>query len=230
MDFPLAEAMRTALAKDKGHNVFNEVYETLSQDYLYPEPGNLVLFEANHDVSRIWSTVGENFDRYRMMMVFLMTMPRIPQLYTGDEILMTSATKERDDASYRRDFPGGWAGDKVDAFSGRGLGAQQRAAQELVRKLANWRKGQPLIHKGKMMHFGPRDNTWVYFRHDGDKKVLVAFNNNPKEMVLDTARFREMLDGVPGGVDVLSGRRFDLRSELRLPAMASVVLELESAR
>ncbi len=230
MDFPLAESMRAALAKDEGHNVFNEVYETLSQDYLYPEPHKLVLFEANHDVARIWSVVGENFDRYRMMMVFLMTMPRIPQLYTGEEILMTSATKQRDDASYRRDFPGGWAGDKVDAFSGRGLNEQQRAAQELVRKLANWRKGQPLVHKGRMMHFGPRDNTWVYFRYEGDKKVLVAFNNNPKEMVLDTARFHEMLAGVPGGVDVLSGRRFDLRRELRLPAMASVVLELEPAR
>ncbi len=233
MDFPLAEAMRTALNGEQGpqaHNVFNEVYETLSLDYLYPEPGNLVLFEANHDVARIWSVVGENFDRYRMMMVFLMTMPRIPQLYTGDEILMTSATKQRDDASYRRDFPGGWAGDKVDAFSGCGLGEQQRAAQELVRKLANWRKGQPLIHNGRMMHFGPRDNTWVYFRYDGDKKVMVAFNNNPKEMVLDTARFREMLNGVAGGVDILSGRRFDLQRELRLPAMASVVLELETAK
>ncbi len=230
MDFPLAESMRAALAKDEGHNVFNEVYETLSQDYLYPEPHKLVLFEANHDVARIWSVVGENFDRYRMMMVFLMTMPRIPQLYTGDEILMTSATKQRDDASYRRDFPGGWAGDKVDAFTGKGLNDQQRAARELVRKLANWRKGQPLVHKGRMMHFGPRDNTWVYFRYEGDKKVLVAFNNNPKEMVLDTARFHEMLAGVPGGVDVLSGRRFDLQRELRLPAMASVVLELEPAR
>lgn len=230
MDFPLAESMRTALADRKGGNVFHDVYETLSLDYLYPEPGNLVLFEANHDVSRIWSVVGEDFDRYRMMMVFLMTMPRIPQLYTGDEILMTSATGERDDASYRRDFPGGWAGDRVDAFTGRGLGARQRAAQELVRKLATWRKGQPVIHHGKLMHFGPRDNTYVYFRYDGNRKVLVALNNNPKEMVLDTARFREMLAGVPGGVDVLTGRRFDLARELRLPAGASVILELEAAR
>ena len=230
MDFPLAESMRTALADRKGGNVFHDVYETLSLDYLYPEPGNLVLFEANHDVSRIWSVVGEDFDRYRMMMVFLMTMPRIPQLYTGDEILMTSATGERDDASYRRDFPGGWAGDRVDAFTGRGLGARQRAAQELVRKLATWRKGQPVIHHGKLMHFGPRDNTYVYFRYDGNRKVLVALNNNPQEMVLDTARFREMLAGVTGGVDVLTGRRFDLARELRLPAGASVILELEAAQ
>jgi hypothetical protein len=157
-------------------------------------------------------------------------MPRIPQFYYGTELLMTSATKARDDASYRHDFPGGWAGDKVDAFAGKGLTGQQRAAQELVRKLANWRKGQPVIHSGKLMHFGPRDNTWVYFRYDDNKKVLVAFNNNPKEMVLDVQRFREMLAGVPGGVDVLSGKRFDLGKELRLPAKASVILELEAAR
>ncbi|QOY93772.1 glycoside hydrolase family 13 protein [Massilia sp. UMI-21] len=230
MDFPLAESMRGALAGKRGGNVFTDVYETLSLDYLYPEPHKLVLFEANHDVSRIWSEVGEDLDRYRMMMVFLMTMPRIPQLYTGDEILMTSATGERDDASYRRDFPGGWTGDKIDAFTGKGLSARQRAAQDLVRKLANWRKGQPVIHKGKLMHYGPRDNTWVYFRYDDHKKVLVAFNNNPKEMVLDTGRFHEMLSGVAGGVDVLSGKRFDLRKALRLPAGASVILDLEAAR
>ncbi|RZA31238.1 MAG: alpha-amlyase [Lysobacteraceae bacterium] len=230
MDFPLAEAMRTALAAREGYNLFGDMYETLSLDYLYPEPGNLVLFSDNHDMSRIWSVVGEDFDRYRMAQVFLMTMPRIPQFYVGDEILMTSATKERNDVSYRSDFPGGWAGDKVDAFAGKGLSAQQRAAQELVRKLANWRKGQPVIHRGKLMHYGPRDNTYVYFRYDDKKKVLVAFNNNPKQMVLDTRRFREMLAGVPGGVDVLSGKRFDLTQALRLPAMASVILELEAAR
>ncbi|MGH8853913.1 MAG: cyclomaltodextrinase C-terminal domain-containing protein [Telluria sp.] len=39
-----------------------------------------------------------------------------------------------------------------------------------------------------------------------------------------------MLEGVAGGVDVLSGKRFDLGKELRLPAKASVILELEPAR
>lgn len=227
MDFPLSEAMRNALADKEGRNVFNEVYETLSLDYLYPEPGNLVLFADNHDMSRIYSVVGEDLDKYKMDLVFIMTMPRIPQFYVGDEILMTSATKERNDISYRSDFPGGWAGDRIDAFAGKGLTARQREAQEFVRKLVNWRKGQPVIHHGKLMHYGPRDNTYVYFRYDGSKKVLVAFNNNPKEMVLDVDRFREMLSGVASGKDVLSGKTFDLRSELRLPAKASLVLELQ---
>ena len=48
-------------------------------------------------------------------------------------------------------------------------------------------------------------------------------------MVLDASRSREMLEGVAGGVDKLSGKCFDVRSELRSPTAASVILELDPA-
>jgi glycosidase len=226
MDFPLTEAMRTTLAKKDGTWLFHDVYELLSLDYLYPNPGNLVLFDGNHDVARMFSVVGEDLDRYKMDLVFVMTMPRIPQFYTGDEILMTSTTKGRDDSSYRQDFPGGWAGDQVNAFTGAGLSPQQSEAQAFVRKLVNWRRGQPVIHHGKLMHYGPEDNTWVYFRYDEHKKVMVAFNLNPKAMTLPTARFGEMLGGVDAGVDALSGKRYELKTELKLAPNSVVILEL----
>ena len=85
-----------------------------------------------------------------------------------------------------------------------------------------------MIHSGRMMHYGPQNNTYVYFRYNDDKKVLVAFNNNAKEMALDTARFREMLTGVASGVDVLSGKTYDLRSRLTLAPGATVILELNA--
>jgi glycosidase len=226
MDFPLTEAMRTALADKAGGNIFDGVYETLSLDYLYPDPSRLVLFEANHDMARIYSVVGEDFDRYKMDIAFVMTMPRIPQFYTGDELLMTSATKDRDDNSYRHDFPGGWAGDKVNAFTGAGLTAREREAQAFVKKLVNWRKNSPVIHHGKLMHYGPENNTYVYFRYDGTHKVMVAFNANDKEMVLDAGRFHEMLDGVASGRDVLSGKTYSLKDEIRLPAKSTLILEI----
>ena len=228
MDFPLVEAMRGALSKGE-ENGLNDVYETLSLDYLYPEPENLVLFGGNHDMARMFSIAGGDFDRYRMNLVFLMTMPRIPQFYTGDEILMTSTVKGRDDASYRRDFPGGWAGDKVNAFTGAGLSEKQRAAQELVRKLANWRKNEAVIHSGRLMHFGPEQNTWVYFRYNNDKRVMVAMNLNDKPMALPTARFQEMLKGAASGVDFLSGKTVELAHELRLAPKSVVVVELPGA-
>ncbi|MGB9108115.1 MAG: glycoside hydrolase family 13 protein [Telluria sp.] len=228
MDFPLTEAMRSALSDENKYNRnrFTEVYETLSQDYLYPDPSRLVLFEANHDMARIYSVVGEDFDRYKMDIAFVMTMPRIPQFYTGDEILMTSATKERDDNSYRHDFPGGWAGDKVNAFTGAGLTAREREAQDFVKKLVNWRKNSPVIHHGKLMHYGPENNTYVYFRYDGQHKVMVAFNANDKETVLDAARFHEMLSGVESGRDVLTGKTYQLKGEIRLPAKATLILDI----
>jgi glycosidase len=224
MDFPMMYAMRTALTDPE--TGFNEAYETLSLDYLYPDPSNLVLFEGNHDIARLYSVVGEDFDLYKMDLVFTMTMPRIPQFYNGTEILMTSTAKGRDDASYRRDFPGGWAGDKVNAFTGAGLTQKQRDAQAFVGKLVNWRKSQPVIHHGKTMQFGPENDTWVYFRYNDKKKVMVAFNKNQKPATLPTARFQEMLKGAMSGVDALTGKTYDLSTALTLPARSVLVLEI----
>jgi glycosidase len=228
MDFPLTDAMRRALAAPDGaeHSLTN-LYETLSQDYLYPNPGNLVLFEGNHDLSRIYSELNADPDLFRMAMAFVATAPRIPQFYTGSEILMTSTTKERDDASYRRDFPGGWRGDAVNAFTGAGLEPRQAAAQAYVKKLFNWRKSAAVIHHGKLMHFGPEQNTYVYFRYDGSKKVMVAFNKNKTDTVLKTARFDEMLNGARAGLDVITGQRVSLDGEVRLPARSALILEIE---
>jgi glycosidase len=226
MDFPMTEVMRNTLADQSPDSGFTDVYETLSQDYLYPNPGNLVLFEGNHDIARLFSVVGENYDLYKMDIAFVMTMPRIPQFYYGTEILMTSETKERNDASYRRDFPGGWTGDKVNAFTGAGLTAQQREAQAFVRKLVNWRKSNPVIHSGKMMHYGAQDGTYVYFRYNDSKKVMVAFNKGTRQAVLPVARFSEMLAGVRSGVDVISGKTYALDTALTLPPRAVVILEL----
>jgi glycosidase len=228
MDFPLNDAMRRALAAPDGaEQGLNNIYEALSQDFLYANPGNLVLFEGNHDLSRIYSELNADPDLFRMAMAFVATAPRIPQFYTGSEILMTSTIKERDDASYRRDFPGGWQGDKVNAFTGAGLEPRQAAAQDYVKKLFNWRKGASVIHHGKLMHYGPEQNTYVYFRYDGAKKVMVALNKNNTDTVLKTARFHEMLDGVRAGVDVISGQRVSLDGEVKLPARSALILEIE---
>jgi neopullulanase len=227
MDFPLAEAMRSALASREPDAGFTDVYETFSQDYLYPNPGNLVLFDGNHDLSRIYSVVGEDTGLYKIAIAWLMTMPRIPQFYSGSEILMTSDTGARNDASYRRDIPGGWAGDAVDTFGGKGLSGPQREAQQFVRKLVNWRKGAGVIHHGKTMHFGAENGTYVYFRYDGTRTVMVAMNRGPAQAVLPTARFAEILKGARAGTDVITGQRFALETALTLPSHAVVVLEIE---
>ncbi|SEO18881.1 Glycosidase [Duganella sp. CF517] len=228
MDFPLTDALRRALAAPDGdERGLTDLYEALSLDHVYPDPGNLVLFEGNHDMSRIYSELHADEGLFRMAMAFVATAPRIPQFYTGSEILMTSTTKGRDDPSYRQDLPGGWRGDAVNAFTGAGLSAPQAAAQAWVKKVLNWRKGAAVIHHGRTMHFGPEQNTYVYFRYDDTKKVMVALNKNKTDTVLKTARFREILGAARAGVDVPTGRRVALDGEITLPARSALILEIE---
>ena len=227
MDFPMSETIRSTLAATDAASGFTDVYEMLSQDYLYPDAGNLVLFEGNHDIARTFSVVGEDINLYKISLAMLMTLPRIPQFYYGTEVLMTSETKIRDDASYRRDFPGGWRNDAASAFTGQGLTAQQRDAQSFVKKLVNWRKARSVIHHGKTMHYGAENGTYVYFRYDGKNKVMVALNKGEKEAVLPLARFHEVLAGATRGVDAISGATYALAATLTLPARSALILEIE---
>jgi neopullulanase len=229
MDFPLNDSLRKALVQpDDFQSGFPSLYERLNDDIVYPNPNNLVLFEGNHDIGRLYSVLDEDLDLYKMAIAYVATMRGIPQFYYGTEILMTSP-KKRDDGAFRRDFPGGWAGDKVNAVTGAGLTDRQKEAQAFVKKLLNWRKTQPAVHTGKLMHYAPEDGTYVYVRTDvpTNKKVMVVFNKNQKEKSLPTARFVEALGNATIGVDVISGKAYRVESTLTVPARAVLVLELK---
>jgi neopullulanase len=227
MDFPLSEALRRALpAKEAFDTGFIELYSALVNDSLYADPLKLVLFDGNHDMPRLFSVLNEDMDLYRMAMVYVATAPRIPQFYYGSEVLMTSTTY-RDDPAARRDFPGGWPGDAVNAFNGRGLDARQLEAQAFVRKLLNWRKQATAVHSGNMRHYAPDAGTYVYFRYDDSQRVMVILNKNTGPTHLDLARYAEGIAGARVAVDVFTGARHRLDSTLAVPARAALILSLE---
>jgi glycosidase len=192
---------------------------------LYPEPSKMVLFEGNHDLPRLFSVLKEDVGLTKMALAYVMTMPRVPQLYYGTEVLMTSPTV-RDDGKARQDFPGGWAGDKVDAFTGKGLGAKQKDMQAFVRTLLNWRKTQTTVHHGKLMHFVPENGTYAWFRYDADSTVMVVINKNKTETTLDLAHFAEVLKTPAAARDVLAGKDVKLGKTVKLPARSVKIFEL----
>ncbi len=227
MDFPLQDATRMALAgQDNRNSKWGDVYLTLSQDYLYPDPMNLVIFPDNHDMSRIFSQVDEDFGKWKLALALFATMRGIPQVYYGTEVLMKNPGTN-DHGIIRSDFPGGWAGDVVNAFTGDGLTSEQKEAQEFVRKLFNWRKNNSVIHSGKLKHFTPdRNDNYVYFRYNQNGKVMVILNKNEKEVNLELSRFEEVLKGYKTGLDIFTGREFTLEKSLTVPAKSPMILEL----
>ena len=198
----------------------------LAQDFLYPDPQNLVIFPDNHDMSRFFTQLEEDYDLYKMGMTFYATTRGIPQFYYGTEILMTNPNSDSH-GEIRSDFPGGWAGDTVDAKTGKGLTEQQKDAQNFTKQLLNWRKQKSVIHNGKLVHFIPELGTYVYFRFNDREKVMVVLNKNEDNHLLDLSRFSEMLEGVLTGKDVLTGKQFKMEKEILLSNKGALILELK---
>jgi glycosidase len=228
MDFPFFEVLTRGLLGDekKREQGFHKWYQALANDFLYPAPQDLVIFDGNHDTNRLFSELGGDHDLYRMAMVGLATLRGIPQFTYGTEILMSSP-KKRDDGRVRADFPGGWPGDRVNGFTGQGLSKAQKQAQQFVAQLLNWRKKSPAVHYGRLLHFAPEHGTYVYFRYDGQSKVMVVFNKNSKPATLDLSRFAEVLNLPSRATDVLAGRSLSLATSLTVPARSATILEID---
>ncbi|MDJ0698906.1 MAG: glycoside hydrolase family 13 protein [Woeseiaceae bacterium] len=228
MDFPLQVAFEKSLAQaEKDHgSVWMETYEMLGNDYLYPAPLDVMIFADNHDMSRIFTQVDEDYDLYRMAIVFYLTMRGIPQIYYGTEILMSHPGTDSH-GRIRSDFPGGWEGDRTSAFTGEGLGKKPREAQALVRKLLNWRKSSAVVHTGKLMQYAPVGNVYVYFRYNDDKTVMVVFNRGAEATTIDTNRFEERLRGATSASDVVSGKTHDIGKSLTLERRSVLLLEIK---
>lgn len=228
MDFPLCFSIHRGLVEKEGMSFqtgLARIYERLAMDYLYPDPDNLVIFPDNHDMSRIYTQLGEDDDLYKMAIAFYLTMRGIPQIYYGTEIKMSNPGTDSHGV-IRSDFPGGWAGDKINAFTGNGLDSKQKDAQEFCRNLLQWRKTNTCVQKGKLMHYAPVDGVYTYFRYTDTACVMVVLNKNEKVYTLDPGRFTERLEGYSSARDVITNIHFDLNIPLNLAPRTVYVLEL----
>jgi glycosidase len=218
-------------------NVFNEdntnwndgmfkFYENFVNDFLYDNPNNLLIFAENHDTGRFNQNYKNDLNKYKMAMTILATMRGIPQLYYGSEIGM-AGDKGKGDADIRQDFPGGWASDKNNAFTASGRTAEQAKYFDFTAKVFNWRKSKSVIHNGKLMHYLPDNNVYVYFRYNDTESVMVVVNNSKDKQIVKLERFKESLASYSSGKDIISDANFDLKSELSIEGKSSLILELK---
>ena len=226
MDFPVQMALSKALNNEETWKTgWIEVYEMLAHDFLYPDPSSLVVFPDNHDMSRIFSQVEEDLDLYKQALIFFLTIRGIPQLYYGTEVLMKNPGTT-DHGIIRSDFPGGWSGDAVNAFTGKGLSETQKSTQAWLKKLLQWRKTATAIHDGQLKHFIPKDGVYLYSRFDESQKLLIILNKNTTDTTIALQRYAELLEGVSKGTDVLSGKVYPMQDQMVLPAKSALILEL----
>ncbi len=224
-DFQIYWALEKGLNENFGWTEgLNRLYHTLTSDFMYDDPNQNVVFLDNHDVARYYSVVKEDIDKLKMAFTFMMTTRGIPSLYYGSEILMTGFTNP--DALVRADFPGGWASDKVNKFTPAGRTTKENEAFDYMRKMANWRRDNQVIHTGKLMQFYPENGVYVYFKYTNDKTVMVILNQNKNVVNLETARFEERMSGFSSAKNIMTGDVDNSLASIAVPAMGAIVMEL----
>ena len=225
VDSQVKDALAEALnGKDGWTDGVNRLYLVLAQDFLYQNPTRNVVFLDNHDMSRFYSVVGEDFNKYKAGMALLLTTRGIPQIYYGDEILMKG--KSSPDGLVRSDFPGGWAGDKANKFTNEGRTDSERVAFNYVRTLANYRKQTPALQTGKLMQYIPEKGIYVYFRYDAAKTIMIIYNSETKEQNLSTDRFNERTAGFTRAKNVITNESISNIGSITIPGKTTLVLEL----
>ena len=228
MDFTLHDAIGNVFNEDRQSwdRGMIQVYDNFANDFLYPNPNNLLVFAENHDTGRFNEIYKSDFKKYQIAMTLIATVRGIPQLYYGSEIGM-KGDKGKGDADIRRDFPGGWNGDANNAFTKQGRTAEQQKFFEFSSKLFTWRKSKEVIHSGKTTHYVPDNNVYVYFRYNEKETVMVIINNNSEKQTLKTNRFKESIQNLKSGKEVLSGTTFDLNNDIEIEGKSALILELK---
>ncbi len=246
-DFPLYYALKDAFMQEEGWTSgLARIYYVLSQDIVYADPFSNVIFADNHDLTRFFTSVGEDINKYRMAMAILLTTRGIPMIYYGTELQMTGE-EHKGHGYIREDFPlGQWPGIKdgqavsedkdvgndnsIKKVIGGNEASEFRALADRTKylmKLLNWRKGSEAIHFGQLKHFVPQDGIYVYFRYTASDRVMVVVNRNKEDKALELGRFKEMLKDYRFGNDVISGSKFDLSRAIAVPAETALILDLE---
>lgn len=217
-DFQTLWGITDAMTKDFGWNDgVNKLYTTLAQDFVYKDAMRNVIFLDNHDIARFYSVIGEDMEKYKASINWLLTCRGIPQFYYGGEIGLTGTTSPND-GYVRQDFPGGWASDSANKFTVAGRTSKENDLWNHISKLANFRKNSSAITTGKMMQFVPEDAVYAYFRYDAKQTVMTVMNTGNEKRTIGVKRFAERTAGFSkmknvqtGGVQPLAD--FDLEAK-----------------
>jgi len=170
-DFPLMYALRRSFAEGRD---IRELPRILASDPLYPNAGVLVPLISNHDLKRFMNEPGATLAGLKLAQTLIMTMRGTPQLYYGDEIAMPGG----DDPDNRRDFPGGFPADGIDAFHTRNT--KQREVFEHQKLLGRLRAELEPLRRGNLINLVATEHQYVYARTTANASVMVAFNNDKK--------------------------------------------------
>lgn len=182
-DFNLWDA---SLQVFTGKKPMRSLRDVLKYDGLYADVNRITLLTNNHDTERFMSLDGATKEGAKLHTAFMLATRGIPQLYYGEEILMTGGG----DPDNRKDFPGGWAGDKTNKFTREGRTTDEQEMFEWTREWIKLRRSieNSAIRDGKTVDLYYNESVYVFERrscYHGECRNLIGINNSDEEKVVN---------------------------------------------
>ena len=225
MDFAMQKAIFEGISESENWNTgLIKIYESLSNDFYYKDPASLLVFNDNHDMSRIYTQMKEDISKTKMAVGLMLVLPRIPQILYGTEILMQDTAQPGDHGLIRSDFPGGWKNDETNAFTGENMENDQIEMQNYLKTVLNFRKNSKAIHYGKTLHYAPINGIYLISRKNDDETVLYIINKNNFDKELNLERFAELKIDNAILRDIYSGEKFIWKDKITLKKNSSIIL------
>ncbi len=180
-DFKLWQTSEEVFTGKKPASALRDV---LKYDGLYADVDRITTLQNNHDTDRFMSLSGATKEGAKLHTAFMLATRGIPQLYYGEEILMTGGH----DPDNRKDFSGGWADDKINKFTREGRIADEQEMFEWTQKWISLRKKNKIIQKGQTIDLFYDDDVYAFarFGYDGSDfgsqtHIVFPFNKSDVE-------------------------------------------------
>jgi neopullulanase len=168
-DFKLWRTSQEVFTGKKPARVLRDV---LKYDGLYPNINNVTVLANNHDTDRFMSLQGATFEGAKLHIAFILATRGIPQLYYGEEVLMTGGH----DPDNRKDFT------KAEKSS---RTADEQEMFEWTKKWIELRKNNIVVEVGKTTDLYYDNDVYIFERSrividPPPARVFFAFNNSDK--------------------------------------------------
>jgi len=154
-----------------------------------------------------------SYDKLKLHLAYVLTIPGIPIIYYGDEIGMTGAA----DPDNRRMMR---FGDELNQY--------EKQTLEDVSKLIHIRKENSALRYGDFLTLQADENIYAYLRSDMNERILTVINKNSDEQKLDFTL--PAVYKVNKAKDLISGKEFDIINNkilLDVSGIKYLILKLE---
>ncbi len=137
----------------------------------------------------------KSYDKLKLHLAYILTIPGVPIIYYGDEIGMTGAADPDNRRMMRFDDE---------------LNDNEKQTFEDVSKLIHIRKEHSALRYGDFLTIQSDENIYAYLRSDMNERILTIVNKNSNQQKVEL--ILPEIYGVRKSKDLISGKEFEMKN------------------